>query len=126
MDEEVKVKVRYGDIEVEVSGPSEKIAEIIPQIVDKIRGNIAEAEISGRGKTCKELIEELWREGWFKEKRKLSDVYKELSKRGYYFDKSAISHALSSLVKEGILTRMGRERRYLYVQKIPATQNLQR
>ncbi len=122
MDDEVRVKVRIGDIEVEITGTPEKIGEVVPNIIESIKsGATPKEQRKPIGRSCKDVIYELWREGWFKEERRLGDVYEELTKRGYYFDKSAISHALSSLVKEGILTRMGKERRYTYVQKIPYT-----
>ncbi len=129
MVDEIKVKVKVGDIEVEVSGPPDKITDVVSEIVGKIKtSSIDKGETLTKksGKTCKEVIEDLWREGWFREKRRLSDVYNELASRGYHFDKSAISHALSTLVKEGVLTRMGRERKYMYVQKIPSTQHIRR
>lgn len=125
MNEEnnVKVRMKVGDMELEIEGPPEKITQVISQIMGNV-GVSAEKKDMGKvpGKSCKEIIEDLWREGWFSQERKLADVYRELASRGYNFDKSAISHALSSLTKEGVLRRVGRERRYRYIQKYPYKQ----
>ncbi len=119
----VKVRMKVGDMEVEIEGPPDKISQVISQIMGKV-GGIKEPKRAEEipAKSCKELIEDLWREGWFSEERKLADVFRELNKRGYNFDKSAISHALSSLTREGILRRVGKERRYRYIQKYPYKQ----
>ncbi|HIE37432.1 TPA: hypothetical protein EYP83_04605 [Candidatus Geothermarchaeota archaeon] len=122
-EENLKVRMKIGDMELEIEGPPEKITKVISQIM----GNISiSTEYSGVDKTptksCKEIVEDLWREGWFSKERRLADVYRELAGRGYNFDKSAISHALASLTKEGILRRVGRERKYRYIQKYPYKQ----
>ena len=124
--DEVKVRVKIGDLEVEIEGPPEKISAILSKVVGDLGSGHTQTKKEVFHKSCKEVIEELWREGWFNVERKLSDVYIELSKRGYNFDKSAISHALASLAKEGILRRVGRERKYRYVQKYPYSQLIKR
>jgi hypothetical protein len=43
-----------------------------------------------------------------------------MGRRGYHFDRTAVAHALTDLVREGLLTRMGEARGYRYVQKRPA------
>jgi len=122
-EDNVKVKMKVGDMELEIEGPPEKITQVISQIMGNV-GVSGEKKVVDKvpGKSCKEIIEDLWREGWFSQERKLADVYRELASRGYNFDKSAISHALSSLTREGVLRRVGRERRYRYIQKYPYKQ----
>ncbi|MEM0365296.1 MAG: hypothetical protein QW450_00640 [Candidatus Nitrosocaldus sp.] len=73
----------------------------------------------GKGSTCKGLIEKLWHEGWFVSERNLGEVHEELARLGYNYDRTAVSHALTDLVREGILSRIGSARTYRYVQKRP-------
>ena len=72
-----------------------------------------------RAETCRGIIERLWRENWFAELRSLSDVHEEMMRTGYNYDRTAVAHVLLDLVRDGILTRQGRPRRYVYVQKRP-------
>jgi predicted transcriptional regulator len=62
---------------------------------------------------------EFWKEGWFTGERNLSDVHEELARRGYHYDRTAVSHALTDLVRENVLTRVGMMRSYRYIQKKP-------
>ncbi len=122
-EDNIKVRMRVGDMELEIEGPPEKISHVISQIMGNVGVSTEKKEVDKiPGKSCKEIIEDLWREGWFSQERRLADVYRELTVRGYNFDKSAISHALSALTKEGILRRVGRERKYRYIQKYPYKQ----
>jgi acetolactate synthase small subunit len=121
-DKKVKIKLNIKGIDVELEAEPEQIKKVITDVIDSLKSLDIEQEVSSRefyASSCKEAVEKLWREGWFSKPRRLSEVYEELSRRGFNFDRSAISHALSSLVREGVLTRMGRERRYEYIQKIP-------
>jgi hypothetical protein len=79
------------------------------------------------GKNCattesrnlKGIIQRLWEEGWFSNAKGLSEVHSELARRGFHYDRTAVAHALIDLVKDGILTREGKPRRYQYAQKRP-------
>lgn len=128
-EKRVHVKMRVGEVEVEVEcGVSE-----VGSVVDKVLAAVAErggaissgisgsvgAFASGRGETCKGLILGLWNEGWFGMGRGLGDVHGELGRRGFHYDRTAVAHALVDLVREGVLTRVGRARRYRYLQKRP-------
>ncbi len=73
----------------------------------------------GKGSTCKGLIEKLWHEGWFASERNLGEVHEELARLGYNYDRTAVSHALTDLVREGVLSRIGSARTYRYIQKRP-------
>jgi len=42
-----------------------------------------------------------------------------MARRGFHYDRTAVAHALIDLVKDGVLNREGRPRRYQYVQKRP-------
>ncbi|HEW93492.1 hypothetical protein DRN84_02685 [Candidatus Geothermarchaeota archaeon] len=121
----VRVKINVKGVEIEIEASPSEIKEAISNVIksmEELGLSIYEEEKREfYAATCKEAVENLWKEGWFEKPRRLSEVYEELSRRGYNFDRSAISHALASLAKEGILTRIGRERRYQYIQKIPYT-----
>ncbi len=75
--------------------------------------------MAGKGLTCKGLIEKLWQEGWFTVERNLGEVHEGLARLGYNYDRTAVSHALTDLVREGVLSRIGSARTYRYVQKRP-------
>jgi len=125
MEEQKKitVKLKKGGWEVEISCSAEEVEKAVKAVLSSIpEAAIKEEELrhERRGAvTCKTLIENLWREGYFLQERTLSDVDAELSRRGYHYDKTAISHTLTDLVREGILTRQGSMRNYRYVQKKP-------
>ena len=72
-----------------------------------------------RAETCKSLIQQLWSEGWFATPHGLGEVHSEMARRGFHYDRTAVAHALVDLMKEGLLTREGKPRRYRYAQKRP-------
>lgn len=122
-DKKVKIRLNIKGIDIELEAEPGQIKKVITEVIDSLKSLDIDQEALGRefyASSCKEAVEKLWREGWFSRPRRLSEVYEELSRRGFNFDRSAVSHALSSLMREGILTRIGRERRYEYVQKVPS------
>ncbi len=119
----IKIKLKKGDWEIEVECPEDKINEIIPKILASIPIQQQEQqqarESIRKGVTCKDLLVQLWKEGWFAQERELYEVDEELQRRGYHYDRSAIAHALTDLVREGVLSRSGSPRSYKYSQKYP-------
>ncbi len=119
----ITVKLKKGGWEVEISCSAEEVEKAVKAVLSSIPEAAIKEEESRHERrgavTCKTLIENLWREGYFLQERTLSDVDAELSRRGYHYDKTAISHTLTDLVREGILTRQGSMRNYRYVQKKP-------
>ncbi len=118
----IKIKLKKGDWEIEVECPEDKINEVIPKILASLPSQVMQQEQRGqerRGKTCKEILTDMWKEGWFSTERGLFEVDEELQRRGYHYDKSAISHSLTDLVRENTLTRIGSPRNYRYSQKHP-------
>lgn len=119
----ITVRLKKGGWEVEITCSAEEVEKTVKAVLSSIPEAAIQAEVpkqERRGSvTCKSLVENLWREGYFLEERALSDVDLELSRRGYHYDRTAVSHTLTDLVKEGILTRQGSIRNYRYVQKKP-------
>ncbi|MEM1585927.1 MAG: hypothetical protein QXX99_00935 [Candidatus Bathyarchaeia archaeon] len=122
----VHIKMRVGNIEFEISCREDQIKEVVEKVLSSVtnyasmRISIPETEVpSSRAETCRSVIEQLWKEGWFSVPRSLNDVHVEMSKRGYHYDRTAVAHVLLDLVRDGILTREGKAKRYLYVQKRP-------
>ncbi|MGC8568931.1 MAG: hypothetical protein ACP5LW_02880 [Nitrososphaeria archaeon] len=114
--------MKKGDWEIEVECPEDKIDEVIPKILSALpvqQQQVAVKENIRKGTTCKDLLVQLWKEKWFAQERSLYEVDEELQRRGYHYDRSAIAHALTDLVREGILTRIGTPRSYKYSQKYP-------
>lgn len=129
----VRVKMSVGDIDFEIECGVDELRDV----VDKILASVSESGISevalsktgekrrsigisSHGVTCKGVISELWGEGWFQLGRTLGEVHGEMGRRGFHYDRTAVAHALVDLVREGLLTREGRPRRYRYLQKRPS------
>jgi len=122
----IRVTMKVGDMEFNIEGTPDQIKEalekILPTVTDflKEKGLVSERVMpTARAETCKGLIQRLWEEGWFASQRGLGEVHGELARRGYHYDRTAVAHALIDLVKDGVLTREGRPRRYQYTQKRP-------
>ncbi len=122
----IRVKMKVGNVEFEVEGTvdqaNEAVSKILATITEKLKETTVVTErepAQPRAETCKTIIQRLWREGWFSSLRSLGEVHGEMAKRGFHYDRTAVAHALIDLVKEGILTRDGRPRRYRYAQKKP-------
>ena len=127
-EQTIRVKMKVGNIEFEIEGTidqcNEAVGKFLSTVTDKLKETqlIAEREAPpARAETCKSIIQTLWREGWFREPRGLSDVHDEMGRRGYHYDRTAVAHTLVDLVKDNVLNRRGKARRYQYVQKQPPT-----
>lgn len=124
----IRLKMKLGDLEFEIECREDQLEDTVKRIITTIRDYAAGIESlpipkralpPARAETCKGLIQKLWLEGWFKSQRGLGDVHSEMARRGYHYDRTAVAHALIDLVKDGLLTREGRPRRYRYAQKRP-------
>ena len=121
----IKVKMKVGNIEFEIQCQENQLKNAVEQILStitqqaKITPEITEPARASRAETCKGIIMKLWQEGWFSTPRSLGEVHSEMARRGYHYDRTAVAHALIDLVKENVLTRDGRPRRYRYAQKRP-------
>jgi len=124
----IKVKMKVGNVEFEIEGTvdqaNEAIGKFLATVTEKLKETslISEREAAPpRAETCKIIIQRLWEEGWFSTSRGLGEVHSEMARQGFHYDRTAVAHALIDLVKDGILTREGRPRRYQYTQKRPPT-----
>lgn len=121
----IKVKMRVGNVEFEIEGSvdqtNEAVGKLLATVTEKLKESplITERETTPRAETCKVIIQRLWEEGWFSIAKGLGEVHSEMARRGFHYDRTAVAHALMDLVKEGILTREGKPRRYQYAQKRP-------
>jgi len=122
----IKVRMKVGNVEFEIEGTvdqaNEAVGKFLATVTEKLKETplIAEREATApRAETCKVIIQRLWEEGWFSTTRGLGEVHSEMARRGFHYDRTAVAHALIDLVKDGILTREGRPRRYQYTQKRP-------
>jgi len=124
--DEIHIKLKRGSWEIEITCTEDKIKQAVESVLNGVNTSIKEIpvlnerSVEKRNVTCRSLIENLWSENWFNEERNLSDVDDELSRRGYNYDRTAVSHALTDLVRENTLTRVGMMRNYRYIQKKPA------
>jgi len=130
--ERVRIKLRVGDVDVEVECGVGEVGNVVDEVLralaqqkevigghtgsERTGGGIS---VGGRGETCKGIILNLWRASWFELGRALGEVHGEMGRSGFHYDRTAVAHALVDLVREGVLTRVGRPRRYRYVQKRP-------
>jgi hypothetical protein len=122
----IKVKMKIGEVEFEIECQEDQLQPTVDKILSTVTEKLKEMPLiterpaqPPRAETCKGIIQRLWSEGWFSDAKGLSEVHAELARRGFHYDRTAVAHALIDLVKDGILTREGRPRRYQYAQKRP-------
>ena len=124
----IKVKIKIGEIEFEIESQEDQIQTAVDRILTTITARLKDSQLANvaqrsaplpRAETCKGVIQKLWEENWFTSPKGLDNVHSELARRGFHYDRTAVAHALVDLVKENVLTRIGRPRRYQYVQKRP-------
>jgi hypothetical protein len=122
----IRVKMKVGNVEFEIEGTvdqaNDAVGKFLSTVTEKLKETplISERETAPpRAETCKLIIQRLWEEGWFSAAHGLGEVHSEMARRGFHYDRTAVAHALIDLVKDGVLTREGRPRRYQYAQKRP-------
>jgi len=124
----IKVKMKIGDIEFEIESQEDQIQNTVDKILATVTERLKNTNLAQvtertapppRAETCRGLIQKFWEENWFSEPKSLDDVHSELARRGFHYDRTAVAHALVDLVKDNILTRIGKPRRYQYAQKRP-------
>lgn len=126
-EEKVKVRLKFGELEVEIECRQDQLKEVIDTFLSSLKeAGLPQSTprrvihgVRGEPQTCREVILELWSDGWFSSPRRLFEVDEEISRRGYHYNRSAIAHTLADLVREGFLTREGRKGGYRYLQKRP-------
>ena len=126
----IRVKMKVGDIEFEIEAQPDQIQTAVDRILATVTERLKTTNLAQvaerqapppRAETCKGVIQKLWEEKWFSEPRGLDDVHTELARKGFHYDRTAVAHALVDLVKDNLLTRIGKPRRYQYAQKRPPT-----
>jgi len=123
----VHIKMKVGNIEFEIECREDQIQRIVDKVLSTVTEHAKKAVLpageieypAGRAETCRGILERLWKEGFFAEPRSLSQVHEEMTRIGYHYDRTAVAHVLLDLVRDGVLTREGKPRRYVYVQKRP-------
>ena len=122
----IRVKMKVGEIEFEIECQEEQLQVTVEKILSTITDKLRESPLLSsknpppiRAQTCKGIIQKLWKEGFFTTPRDLGEVHSEMARQGFHYDRTAVAHSLIDLVKEGILTRDGKPRRYRYAQKRP-------
>jgi len=117
----VKVRLNVSGVEVEIEAPVDQLEESVRRVMAALaEGRAREerpAQEARRQLTCRQVVERLVFEGFFREPKSLSEVYQEVKRRGYSFDATAVAHVLLDLVREEVLEREGSPRRYQYVEK---------
>jgi hypothetical protein len=122
--------MKIGDIEFELEAQSDQIQTVVDKILATVTERLKNTNLSQvaersapppRAETCRGIIQKLWEEKWFSDPRGLDEVHTELARKGFHYDRTAVAHALVDLVKDNILTRIGKPRRYQYAQKRPPT-----
>jgi hypothetical protein len=117
--------MKIGDIEFEIESQEDQLQTAIDRILSAVTEKLKDTRLNERqtppprAETCKGVIQKLWEENWFNTPRGLSEVHSEMARRGFHYDRTAVAHALIDLVKDGVLTREGKPRRYQYAQKRP-------
>lgn len=126
----IRLKMKIGEIEFEIEAQPDQLQVAVDKILSTVTEHQKNLNFSQtmerpaslpRAETCRGVIQKLWEENWFTDPRGLDDVHNELARRGFHYDRTAVAHALVDLVKDNILTRIGKPRRYQYAQKRPPT-----
>lgn len=125
----IRVKMKIGDIEFEIESQEDQIQTAVDRILTTVTNRLKETPLSTtervapppRAETCRGILQKLWEENWFSSPKSLEEVHGELARLGFHYDRTAVAHALVDLVKDNVLTRIGRPRRYQYAQKRPPT-----
>ena len=121
----IKVKMKIGEIEFEIESQEDQLQTAIDRILSTVTEKMRDTQLTQRAapppraETCKGVIQKLWQESWFSTPRGLGEVHSEMARKGFHYDRTAVAHALIDLVKDGILNREGKPRRYQYAQKRP-------
>jgi hypothetical protein len=122
----IRVKMKIGEVEFEIECQEDQLQATVDKLLSTVTEKLKETPLMAerpapapRAETCKGIIQKLWEEGWFAAAKGLSEVHSELARRGFHYDRTAVAHALIDLVKDGVLTREGKPRRYQYAQKRP-------
>jgi hypothetical protein len=126
-EKKITVKLEKAGWKVEITCAEDQLQKAMESVLSSLTNSPPTQNVSfvderppeGSKKTVRGLILELWEESWFSNARSLSEVHEEIARRGYHYDRSAVSHSLTDVMKEGILTRQGNMRTYVYVQKKP-------
>jgi hypothetical protein len=126
--------MKIGDIEFEIEAQPDQIQLAVERILTTVTERLKNTNLAQiasqtqerlaplpRAETCRGVIQKLWEETYFTDSKGLDEVHSELARRGFHYDRTAVAHALVDLVKDGILTRIGKPRRYQYAQKRPPT-----
>jgi hypothetical protein len=120
--------MKIGEIEFEIESQEDQLQTAIDRILTTVTQRLKDTHFTtspernappARAETCKGILQNLWEENWFNKPKGLSDVHSEMARRGFHYDRTAVAHALIDLVRDGILTREGKPRRYQYAQKRP-------
>jgi len=122
----IRVKMKVGEVEFEIECQEDQLQSTVDKILSSVTEKLKETPLMmerfsppPRAETCKGIIQKLWEEDWFSAAKGLGEVHAELARHGFHYDRTAVAHALIDLVKDGILTREGKLRRYQYSQKRP-------
>jgi hypothetical protein len=122
----IRLKMKVGNLEFEIECQQNQLEESVKKILTTVTSCSKDSMIlperplpKPRAETCKSLIQQLWREEWFASPHGLGEVHSEMARRGFHYDRTAVAHALVDSMKEGLLTREGKPRRYRYTQKRP-------
>lgn len=122
----IRIKMKIGEFEFEIECMEDQLQSTIDKVLATVTERLKDTRLlteratpPPRAETCKGIIQKLWQGEWFTTHRSLGDVHSEMARRGYHYDRTAVAHALIDLVKDGILTREGKPRRYQYAQKHP-------
>lgn len=101
----VKVRSPYGEFELEGD----------PDIINLIIKKLLQKPSSEKKIELKDVLATLVEEGFFNEPKTLTDTRKELMNRGFNYDSPTILPVLKKyFIKEGILRRKGKRRKFKY------------
>ena len=110
----VQIKLRIGELQVELEAPKSEIAKMVSQVIAQIPKDAAYGPVSVKRQPLKASLRKLVEQGYLKESRRLPEIIEELRKLGYVYGSGSVSHELANMSREGLLIREGSLRHFSY------------
>ena len=102
-----------------LDGSPEEIMQIKEKLEDNSKTHVNLAHKDKRSISDKEgplgRITNLIHEGYFKEKRTISDIKNKLAENAIFYDNTVLSPSLLRLIRKGLLRRIKEEGQWRYV-----------
>jgi len=115
--DELKVSIKYGELEVNFSGSYDTVWKSINNFLKEMSFKLTKkrGSISIKGKTVNKIIQDLIQHGFFEEEKTSSETVKKIRELGKTdVTREAVLMVLKDLTEKGELIRRQVGKKYLY------------